>query len=188
MGAFEFSIPFSFPLSGLSRVPAMLEPRSPTALTHNGPQVSNSNQVVGRGPEGEHSSEAFPVSMSSLARQPDGLDPTKDLSHPLPLSLTHRVARMLCGATVNRARSMLVVLRHMRRDVQLQLFELASISGFEELYPAPFILKIWPQQSILLWGLIGPRQLQILPLDASLSILNTSREPTSLIPERSASC
>ena len=57
--------------------------------------------------------------MSSLAHQPDRLDPAKDLFHPLALSLTDRVARLPRRAAVNRAGAVLGVLGHMRRDVQL---------------------------------------------------------------------
>ena len=119
MGAFELSILISFPLVGLSRVPAGLEPWSPAALTRNGLQVSNSNQVVSRCREGEHPSDALQASMSSLAHQPDGLDPTKDLFHPLAFSLSDRVARMSGRAAVDRSGSVLLVLHHMGRHLQL---------------------------------------------------------------------
>ena len=56
-------------------------------LRDRGGQVSHPHQVVDRGREGKHPSDAPASAVARLAHQPHGLEPPEDLLDPLPFQL-----------------------------------------------------------------------------------------------------
>src|SRR5882724_9985406 len=75
-------------------------------------QVPDAHQVVDSQAEDEHPTDAPPAAAARLPHQPDGLEPAEDLFDPLALLLTHRVASVARGASIDRARTVRGVLRH----------------------------------------------------------------------------
>src|SRR5213593_1514046 len=74
-------------------------------------QIPDPHQVVDRQAEDEHPPDAPPAPVACLPHQPDRLEPAEDLFNPLAFLLTHRVARVARGASIDRARPVRGVLR-----------------------------------------------------------------------------
>src|SRR2546425_8476509 len=82
-------------------------------------QVPQPHEVVRGDREGEHPGDALQPTMTELPQSADRLQPAKDLFYALALALTDLVARVARGPLVDGTAAMRVVLRHMRRDVQI---------------------------------------------------------------------
>src|ERR1041385_6418220 len=80
-------------------------------------EVSDSDQVEGCKREGKHPAASSEPLVTRLSHHPDGLCPTEDLFHFLSYPLADGVAIVACRAFVDGARSVLVVLRDMWRDL-----------------------------------------------------------------------
>ena len=78
--------------------------------------VSYPDQVVSRGSEGEHPTDAFAAAMLGLAQTGGGFDPAKDLFNELAFVLALAITIVTRGASVDAAGTARNVLRHMRRD------------------------------------------------------------------------
>src|SRR5262244_1659240 len=106
-------------------------PRSPCLPLGSGHscQRAHPDQVVHGGRNGEHPPDPRHAAMPSLAQQPHGFHPPKDLFHAFPFPLTHGIAGMTSGASINGAGAPGRMLRHMRGHPQLAQFadEVAGI-------------------------------------------------------------
>ena len=78
-------------------------------------QIPQPDQVIGGGGEGELPIHQGDAAMPELAQAADGLHPAEDLFHEFSFPLTHVIARMPRGPTVDRTPADL--LRHVGRDV-----------------------------------------------------------------------
>src|SRR5262249_61486199 len=58
--------------------------------------------------------DAPPAAVARLPHQTNSLEPAEDLFDPLALLLTHLVADVACRASIDRARTVRRVLRHVR--------------------------------------------------------------------------
>ena len=67
--------------------------------------VSYPNQVVSRGSESEHPTDAFAAAMLGLAQTGRGLDPAKDLFNELAFLLALAITIVARGAFINAART-----------------------------------------------------------------------------------
>ena len=76
-------------------------------------QIPQPDQVIGGGGEGELPIHQGDAAMPELAQAADGLHPAEDLFHEFSFPLTHVIARMPRGPTVDRTPADL--LRHVRR-------------------------------------------------------------------------
>src|SRR3989442_5697209 len=83
-----------------------------------GREGPDADQVVGREGKRKHPVHAAGAPVPRLAHQSDGLEPAEDLLDALASALTHAVARMPRGATVDRAGPVGRVLRHVRGHPQ----------------------------------------------------------------------
>src|SRR5713101_4102477 len=81
-------------------------------------QVPQPNEVVRGNCEGEHPRYALQTAMTELPQSADRLQPAEDLFHAFALLLTDLVPRVARGPLVDGTASMLVILGHMRRNVQ----------------------------------------------------------------------
>src|SRR5215217_9441005 len=77
-------------------------------------QISDSYQVVGGGSELEDPTHQLHSTVSSLAQQPHGLQPTEDFFDSFALPLTNYITRVTGSPLIDRASSSLVVLSHVR--------------------------------------------------------------------------
>src|SRR5713226_657351 len=82
-------------------------------------QVPEADQIVRGHAKGEHPFHLLEASMTQLPEPADGLQPAEDLFHALALRLTDLVTRVSRRPFVDGAPSILVVLGHMRRDIQV---------------------------------------------------------------------
>ena len=78
-------------------------------------QIPQPDQVIGGGGEGERPIHQGDAAMPELAQAADGLHPAEDLFHEFSFPLTHVIARLPRGPTVDRTPADL--LRHVGRDV-----------------------------------------------------------------------
>ena len=78
-------------------------------------QIPQPDQGIGGGGEGELPIHQGDAAMPELAQAADGLHPAEDLFHEFSFPLTHVIARMPRGPTVDRTPADL--LRHVGRDV-----------------------------------------------------------------------
>src|SRR5262249_1339366 len=77
-------------------------------------QIPHSHEVVSRSGEREHPCDSFQSAMTSLTQDANGLDPAKHFFDSFPLPLTHLIALMPRGATINRTAALpLGVLRNL---------------------------------------------------------------------------
>ncbi len=81
-------------------------------------KISHPNQDVGGRRRGEHPAHPSQASEARLSLQGHGLHPSEDLFISFPFALTDRIAVMSCRTVINGAVLMIIVLRHMRRDIQ----------------------------------------------------------------------
>ena len=64
-------------------------------------QVAYPDEDVGRSRQDEHPAEALDASMPGFAHQAHGLEPAKDFLDPSPFLMTHQIAGMPGGATID---------------------------------------------------------------------------------------
>src|SRR5580765_2514705 len=89
-----------------------------------GEEVPHSYQVISRCREGEHPSDSIRPPEPGFSLQRDGLHPAEDFLNALALPLTHRVAFVTRGSSVNRAPPVGCILRHVRSNLQAaQVFD-----------------------------------------------------------------
>ena len=103
--------PSVLPEHTIGSFPPMLVALPVSSRGHR-PKVPQSDQVVGSHREGEHPSDACAASESRLAAQSYGLQPAEHFLDALAESLADPVARVACGARVERGD---LLLGHVRR-------------------------------------------------------------------------
>ena len=97
-------------------------------------QIPQPDQGIGGGGEGELPIHQGDAAMPELAQAADGLHPAEDLFHEFSFPLTHVIARMPRGPTVDRTPADL--LRHVGRDVLLATSRTGTLeSELNELPP-----------------------------------------------------
>jgi len=80
-------------------------------------EIPDSYQVVhGRG-EDEQPPHPGGAPMPELPREPDRLQPTEDLPHQFPVSLAHRILRVLHRSPIEDSRAPRQFLGHVVRDL-----------------------------------------------------------------------
>src|SRR5712692_11454850 len=104
-----------------------VDPRRPTIDCSGTPfpvvsagrgQIPQPNEVVRGDREGEHPRHPLQTAMTKLSQSANGLQPTEDLFHALPLPLANLVSRVARSPPVDGTASVFVVLGDMRCDVQ----------------------------------------------------------------------
>src|SRR5206468_7671704 len=95
-------------------------------------QIPDAHQVVDRQAEHEHPADAPPTAVARLPHQSDRLEPAEDLFDPLALLLTHLVAGVARGASIDRTRTVRGVLGHVRGHPEHAQGpdEVATVIGF----------------------------------------------------------
>ena len=81
-------------------------------------EIAHPHQVVHGRCEGEQPADSLHTAQFDLPDQPDRLQPAEDLFDPFPLLLTHGIAGMAGGPSINRTGTVDRVLGHMGRDLQ----------------------------------------------------------------------
>lgn len=103
--------------------------------------VSDPDQVVSGGSEGEHPTHPLPAAMLGSPQAGGGHSPTKDLFDKFAFSLALAIAFVAGGAFINAARTTRYSLRHMRRHGLLPqaAHEIESVVTFVGCQRDPFV-------------------------------------------------
>ena len=126
-------------------------------------QIPQPDQVIGGGGEGELPIHQGDAAMPELAQAADGLHPAEDLFHEFSFPLTHVIARMPRGPTVDRTPADL--LRHVGR-----------VSAPTEIDEAGGVIQLAPARSKTLVGRILPISP---PIADALARRRARRDPAS---------
>lgn len=98
-------------------------------------QIAHPHEVVRCRREGEHPAHFLDAAMAHLTDQRDRFQPAEAFFDPLPVPLADPVAVVACGALIDGAATVaLLVLGHVRRDIQMpalgdEIFRVVSFIG-----------------------------------------------------------
>ena len=123
----------AYPICPDHIIDRVLLPISCGSLHH----ISHPYQVIDCNSKGEHPADPVCATMPCLSQKPNRLQPSEDFLDALSFPLTDRISSMPCRAIINRTRSVLGVLSHVRSHTEASCLpdKFLRVVGFHFAFP-----------------------------------------------------